>query len=101
MKYRISFGILTLGMLVAIALWASPVDQNAKGLVVQEPSAYAEPALLDDPHLQAALLHLRTAKAQLEAARVDKGGHRAQALHLTDEAIAETVRGIEYSRVHP
>jgi hypothetical protein len=48
--------------------------------------------------MQAALADLRSARAELIAATTDKGGHRAAAVRLTDEAIAETQAGIDFAR---
>lgn len=50
------------------------------------------------PHMQSALDHLLAAKGELQAARSDKGGHRARAIELIDEAAAEVQRGIDYAR---
>ncbi len=57
-------------------------------------------AIADQPHMQAALDHLRAAKAELQAAEADKGGHRVKAIALTSDAIAEVERGINYDRRH-
>ena len=57
-------------------------------------------ATADQPHMQAALDHLRAAKVELEKAVADKGGHRVAALKLTNDAITEVVAGIEYERTH-
>ncbi|HLI83545.1 MAG TPA: hypothetical protein VKV17_06480 [Bryobacteraceae bacterium] len=46
------------------------------------------------PHMQAALRALRNAKMQLDAAVPDKAGHRARAMELVNQAIAETEEGI-------
>jgi hypothetical protein len=46
------------------------------------------------PHMQAALGALRNAKKQLDAAVPDKAGHRAKAMELVNQAIAETEEGI-------
>jgi hypothetical protein len=54
----------------------------------------------DQPHMQAALEHLRAAKVELDAATADKGGHRIKARKLTNDAIAEVERGIAYDRRH-
>ena len=54
----------------------------------------------DQPHMQAALDHLRLAKVELEKAVADKGGHRVNALKLTNDAITEVIAGIEYERTH-
>ena len=50
------------------------------------------------PQMQSALRHLRSARADLNRATTDKGGHRAKALDLVNEAIAEVERGIAYDR---
>jgi hypothetical protein len=57
-------------------------------------------ASADQPHMQAALEHLRMAKAELERADHDKGGHRDKAMRLTNDAIAEVERGIRFDRHH-
>ena len=69
------------------------VTAIASGFVAGHASA-------DQPRMQAALEHLRLAKAELEKADRDKGGHRERALRLTNDAIAETERGIGYDRRH-
>ncbi len=46
------------------------------------------------PHMQRAIDELRAARAELESAAHDKGGHRVRALRLVDEAIGEVNRGI-------
>jgi hypothetical protein len=52
------------------------------------------------PHMTAALDHLRAARASLEKADADKGGHRAAAIDLTDRAIQQVEEGIGYARHH-
>lgn len=52
-------------------------------------------ALAAQPHMQAALDALRTAKAELIASTPNKAGHRATALRLVNEAITETEAGME------
>jgi hypothetical protein len=54
----------------------------------------------DQPHMQAALDALQNAEHELSVAEDDKGGHRANALRLTRDAIVETRHGIEYARHH-
>jgi hypothetical protein len=46
------------------------------------------------PNMQAALAALKNARRSLVDATPDKGGHRANAIKLTDQAIAETQAGI-------
>jgi len=57
-------------------------------------------ARADQPHMMAARDHLRLARAELQAADADKGGHRVKAIERVNEAIAEVDRGIEYDRNH-
>ena len=57
-------------------------------------------ATADQPKMHDALEHLRAAKANLEAATADKGGHREAAIRLVNEAIGEVEKGISYDRRH-
>ncbi|HEY3836665.1 MAG TPA: hypothetical protein VGL72_08835 [Bryobacteraceae bacterium] len=47
------------------------------------------------PHMQSALTALRNARRDLIDATADKRGHRANAIKLTDQAIAEVQAGME------
>lgn len=59
------------------------------------------PAQADpQPKMHAALLALESAKASLEAATPDKGGHRVKAIQATKEAIEETKKGIAFDNSH-
>ena len=69
-------------------------------VVVLATAFVAGRASADQPHMQAALEHLRAAKVELAAATADKGGHRAKAIALTNDAIAQVERGIAYDRRH-
>ena len=51
-------------------------------------------------HMLNALTQLRAARAELEVANADKGGHRANAIKLCDDAIAEVQAGIDYANAH-
>ena len=55
-------------------------------------------ARADQPHMQSALADLRAARAELDVARADKGGHRVTAIGLVDQAIGEVKAGIEAGR---
>lgn len=48
------------------------------------------------PHMEAALGLLKNARAELQAALPNKGGHRERAIGLVDQAIAETRNGIAF-----
>src|SRR5580765_9056109 len=52
----------------------------------------------DQPHMQAALDALQSAKDNLDKAEADKGGHRANAIQLVNDAIAEVRLGVEAAR---
>jgi len=52
------------------------------------------------PHMRAALTSLRAARAHLDKAEPDKGGHRVKAIALVDDAIKETEAGIGFDNRH-
>jgi hypothetical protein len=52
------------------------------------------------PHMQAALNHLRQARTSLNRATADKGGHRERAIELVNQAIDQVEAGIAYDRHH-
>jgi len=56
---------------------------------------YIGVAYAAQPHMEAALEALRTARGELMEAEHNKAGHRAEALRLTNEAIHETEEGME------
>ena len=60
------------------------------------PSARAE----DQPHMREALEHLKAAQAELGKAEHDKGGHRAKAQQLVNQAIQQVEQGIKYAETH-
>ena len=54
----------------------------------------------DQPHMQVALESLRNAKRELDQATPDKGGHRAKAIRLVNQAMEETEKGMRFDRRH-
>jgi hypothetical protein len=52
------------------------------------------------PHMEAAREHLQQARAALDRAEPNKGGHRERAIELVDQAIAQVNEGIEFARAH-
>jgi len=72
----------------------------APALGVAAVLARSTEARADQPHMEAALDALKTARRELEAATADKGGHRGNALRLVKQAIAEVEHGIEFARRH-
>jgi hypothetical protein len=53
-----------------------------------------------EPHMSAAMGHLEQAKAELEKAAPNKGGHREKALQLVDQAIEQVRAGEAYYEQH-
>ena len=54
----------------------------------------------NQPHMQAALEHLRKAEWELNHAAANKGGHREQALKLVRDAMNQVDAGIRYNDQH-
>lgn len=52
-------------------------------------------------NMERALSALYDALASLREATDDKGGHKAKAAQLVEQAIAETQQGIAYGNEHP
>ena len=57
-------------------------------------------AVPGQPNMQAARTSLQTARAELQKATPDKGGHRVNAIGLVNSAIAEVNAGIAFDRRH-
>jgi hypothetical protein len=53
-----------------------------------------------EPHMSAALGHLEQAKAELERAAPNKGGHRERAIQLVDQAMQQVKEGELYYEQH-
>ena len=49
-----------------------------------------------EPHMAAALQHLRQAEEELEKANNEHGGHRQQALQQTQQAESSVIAGIQW-----
>jgi hypothetical protein len=56
------------------------------------------PAMAAQPYMQGALQALQNARASLETAASDKGGHRVRAIQLVDEAIRQVKVGMAVAR---
>jgi hypothetical protein len=54
-------------------------------------------ATAQQPNMQAALGSLQAARAELVAARPNKGGHRERAIGFVDQAINQTQLGMNYA----
>jgi hypothetical protein len=57
-------------------------------------------AVAEQGNMDAALVHLQEAKAALERAEHNKGGHREKALEDVNKAIRHVQEGIEYANMH-
>ncbi len=63
-------------------------------------AALATVAFADQPRMFAARTNLQDARAQLQGALRNKGGHRAQAIGYINSAISEINEGIRFDRRH-
>ncbi len=63
-------------------------------------SASIRAAGAEQPHMATARDHLKEARAALERAEANKGGHRERAIEHVDQALAQVNEGIEYARSH-
>jgi len=90
----------------AVALVNQAIAQVNQGIAYDQRHNHASALKLetlfaatpDQPHMQAALDALESAKNNLERASADKGGHRAKALDLVKDAISEVKMGINSGR---
>jgi multidrug resistance efflux pump len=57
-------------------------------------------ALADQPYMRAARTDLQQARARLQAALSNKGGHRVKAIEHVNKAIAHINTGMAYDRRH-
>ncbi len=51
---------------------------------------------IHEPHMSAAYGHLQQARAELERAAPNKGGHRERAMQLVDQAMRQVEEGEQY-----
>jgi len=83
----------------AVGYINSAISEINEGIRFDRRNNHALFALLppspDQPHMQRALDLLRDAKANLEAATPDKGGHRVKAMGYVNNAIDEVKKGID------
>ena len=68
------------------------------GMTLASGVLIGEAAAAYQSHMHAALDALRTARSELQASTPNKGGHRATAIRLVNQAIDETRAGIAYAR---
>lgn len=77
MKVRLAHGLVACGFVIALS----------SGILIGQ-------AIASQPHMQAALGYLQSARTELQSAERNKGGHRLKALRYVEDAIAETEAGI-------
>ena len=92
-------GCLALAVAFVVGSPATPAAKAATPAVTGTavPAAAANPA---EPHpeIRQALAALRRAKAHMEHAAHDFGGHRVEALKATDEAIKQLQEALRYDK---
>jgi hypothetical protein len=55
---------------------------------------------IHEPHMSAAYGHLEQARAELERATPNKGGHRERAMQLINQAMQQIEEGEQYYQQH-
>lgn len=75
---------------------AKPVLVLAVGIAIGA-AGNAFVATAQQPNMQSALSSLQAARAELVAARPNKGGHRERAIGFVDQAINQTQLGMNYA----
>jgi uncharacterized protein DUF5648 len=91
------------GMLLSSALVLSAVAQQESPAELRQEQAadqMAQQNAAHEPHMAAALKHLREAEEELEKANNEHGGHRVKAMDLTKQAESETEQGIQWYDQH-
>lgn len=83
MRNRVIAVLSTLTLLAGVGLYAQNAEMARR-----------------EPHMSAALGHLEQAKAELERAAPNKGGHREKAMELVNQAIQQVHEGEKYYQEH-
>jgi alpha-D-ribose 1-methylphosphonate 5-triphosphate synthase subunit PhnL len=74
-------------------------QQNLLAQPITNPAAQQK-SVPQQPHMSAALEHLKLAEREIDEAEADQGGHRQRAVQLVRQAIAEVQAGMKYSDLH-
>jgi hypothetical protein len=93
--------VLVFALMIPFGVPAAPPAHNGPPAAHAAPPAAAAAAnALPEPHpeIREAIEALRGARAHLEHATHDFGGHRVDALHATDEAIRQLQICLKYDR---
>ena len=73
---------------------------GALALLIGLSIAQTHQMAVHEPHMSAAMGHLEQAKAELEKAAPNKGGHKEKAIQLVDEAMQQVQQGEAYFQQH-
>ena len=87
MRNRLTAILSIFTLLIGLGLYSALHAQNAQ-------------MARHEPHMSAALGHLQQAKAELEKAAPNKGGHKEKALELVNQAIQQVEEGERYYQEH-
>lgn len=104
MKTRILVAFALVASVVAFAYTASapaaPNKSNSNALPAAAPQPNATTAAAAEPHpeIREAIGALRRARAHMEHAAHDFGGHRVEAIRATDEAIRQLQDCLKFDR---
>jgi hypothetical protein len=88
MRTRIITAVSTFAVLIGVSIYSLGRPAQTHEMAEHE------------PHMSAALGHLQEARAELEKAASNKGGHREKAMALVDQAIQQVKMGEAYYRQH-
>ena len=102
----VAFGSLLLSLVISIAAFGqqgtmqqqenTPAEKNREAAA----DALAKSQAQHEPHMAAALEHLRQAEEELEKTSNNHGPARDQAMALTKQAEAKVAEGINYYSQH-
>ena len=93
-------GATILGASLFLATAVAQQESKAEQQREQQADQMAQQNAKHEPHMAAALEHLRQAEEELERATPNKGGHREKAMDLTKQAQAQVEQGIQYYDQH-
>jgi hypothetical protein len=88
MRTRIMTVVSTLVVLIGLSVYSMGRPAQNREMAEHE------------PHMSAALGHLQEARAELERAASNKGGHKERAMQLVDQAIQQVRQGEQYYMEH-
>ncbi len=97
MKHRI-ISLLALAALILALTFPVAVPAAPPAGAAHPAATAATPAPEPHPEIREAIASLRRARAHLEHAAHDFGGHRVEALKATDEAIHQLEICLEYDK---